>query len=550
MRRSQPIEADLPRIKLVPREQSVREQIRQRAAASVGDLRPEVPPQRSDLESLAERVLEQLDLPRSYLGFAMVEVSNEFWSSRFEAVPYDRRLLLLPHCLVGDRTACRGRFNDEGILECIACRACAVRRLAEQAEQLGYRVSIFDGTPPVLDELAARSAEAILGVACLDSLDRAFDRASNLGVPNVAIPLLDDGCTDTSVDADRVLRSLRAITDAAPGGVRSYVPLLRATAALFEPDVLRSLIGDLIDEGSETDRIAVEWIETGGKRFRPFVTLAAYVAARHGPDALDISADPGQLLSDAMKAVAIAIEVLHKASLVHDDIEDADAFRYGAPTLHQRYGVPTAINIGDYLVGLGYRLISAQAAALGAEVTGDILSHLSAAHLALCRGQGAELLWSPGAGNGKPLDVLAMYALKTGPAFETALYAGLRAADAEFDGAALRRFSVYVGEAYQVLNDLNDRRGERRNKVRPGSDLSARRPTILRAFAVEAGAAGDLAGANGDIEEVRRIYESYRVFRQAEQLVDKLRGRAVHLAESQPNPALRELLLFIVRIVV
>ncbi len=38
--------------------------------------------------------------------------------------------------------------------------------------------------------------------------------------------------------------------------------------------------------------------------------------------------------------------------------EDDDAFRYGDETIHRRYGTPTAINVGDYLIGLGYRLIS------------------------------------------------------------------------------------------------------------------------------------------------------------------------------------------------
>ena len=52
---------------------------------------------------------------------------------------------------------------------------------------------------------------------------------------------------------------------------------------------------------------------------------------------------------------ALAMEVFHKASLVHDDIQDNDPYRYGQETLHRRYGVGTAINVGDYLIGMGYR---------------------------------------------------------------------------------------------------------------------------------------------------------------------------------------------------
>ncbi len=89
----------------------------------------------------------------------------------------------------------------------------------------------------------------------------------------------------------------------------------------------------------------------------------------------------------------MSIEAFHKASLVHDDIEDDDQFRYGDPTLHRKFGTATAINVGDYLIGLGYRLISRQAAQIGPDVAADILDRLAEAHLKLSEGQGAELLW-------------------------------------------------------------------------------------------------------------------------------------------------------------
>ena len=90
---------------------------------------------------------------------------------------------------------------------------------------------------------------------------------------------------------------------------------------------------------------------------------------------------------------ALSIETFHKASLVHDDIEDDDQYRYGDRTLHRKFGVATAINVGDYLIGLGYRLVSRERAALGAETVGEILDRLAEAHMKLTEGQGAELLW-------------------------------------------------------------------------------------------------------------------------------------------------------------
>ena len=54
--------------------------------------------------------------------------------------------------------------------------------------------------------------------------------------------------------------------------------------------------------------------------------------------------------------------------------------------------LPTAINVGDYLIGLGYRLVSREAKSLGCDVVGDILDRLADAHMKLSEGQGAELL--------------------------------------------------------------------------------------------------------------------------------------------------------------
>ena len=55
-------------------------------------------------------------------------------------------------------------------------------------------------------------------------------------------------------------------------------------------------------------------------------------------------------IPDAVKRCALSIETFHKAPLVHDDIEDDDQFRYGDETLHRRYGIPTAINVGPEVV--------------------------------------------------------------------------------------------------------------------------------------------------------------------------------------------------------
>ena len=88
-----------------------------------------------------------------------------------------------------------------------------------------------------------------------------------------------------------------------------------------------------------------------------------------------------------MKKAAVAIECFHKASLIHDDIEDGDEQRYGSAALHIDHGVPVALNIGDFLLGEGYRL-------LGELGRAEMISIAAQGHVSLSRGQGRELLWT------------------------------------------------------------------------------------------------------------------------------------------------------------
>ena len=228
------------------------------------------------------------------------------------------------------------------------------------------------------------------------------------------------------------------------------------------------------DGSISVEEVALDWLREGGKRLRPFVTLAACAVASHGAAILDCGDRTGEKIAQPIRRISLAIEALHKASLVHDDIEDGDEFRYGRLTLHRVHGVGQAINAGDYLIGLGYRLIAGEAGSLGAECTGDILSRLSHAHLELCRGQGAELAWQNRPQDAhRPADLLTVYALKTAPAFEVALYAGLRAAGIAVEAGTLRRFSTFVGEGFQIRNDLDDWNEDGRNKRKRGLDAHA-----------------------------------------------------------------------------
>ncbi len=571
--------------KLVPLEAEVRGRIREEAGRAAAKVSRQRPLTRAELEELGGDVLRRLKADTRYLGFAMVAVSNEFWRMQFASVPHERRLLLLPQCL-HKAAHCRGTYDAVG-LHCAGCGACSIFDLKTEAESLGYQVLVAEGTPAVVEHLLDGRADAIMGVACLDSLEKAFERVLAAGFPHAAVPLLTDGCSETTAELDVVRTWMHQRVESADVKTRTYAPLLRAATSLFAERELRVLLDPCLRwAGAEqrlgeprpsqvTDAIALDWLGQGGKRFRPFVTLASYAAMTLGSKALDPDADLSEAFPLAAKRVALAIEVLHKASLVHDDIEDDDAYRYGRETLHRRHGLPLAVNAGDHLIGVGYHLIALGTDQLGADCVADILSQLSQAHLKLCRGQGAELiLRKQGRSDLTARDVQAVYALKTAPAFEAAMYAGLRMAEGQAGPAPtgratgtsrrvtagdVRSFCRYLGVAYQVANDLDDWQEDGHNKLVSGQDSLARRPTMLRAFAWQA---ADEAGrvelsnvASSDLDDAeklkhrRRLYEELGVFTLAELLVEKYRVRARAEAERMEAPALRDLLHFVVEIV-
>jgi geranylgeranyl diphosphate synthase, type II len=559
--------SDLPAegIKHVPQDAATRAAIRSLAVELAATLDRGRLCSQQNLERHGEALLHRLGLPRRFLGFAMVAVSNEFWRPTFSAIPFRRRLFLLPHCLA-DRAACTGRYDSVG-LHCAGCGNCVIDGLRREAEQLGYSVIIAEGTGSVLTKIL--DGDAILGVACLDSLEKSFHRVVELGVPHVALPLLRDGCKETEAEVDQIRLLLGSACSAENKGQppRSYIPLLRETTRMFQPPLFSQLLaecspspatsGGPSDAPASVEDIALAWLKEGGKRLRPFVTIAAYAVARHGVAILDFGDRTADAVPQPVRRIALAIEALHKASLVHDDIEDDDDFRYGRPTVHRMHGVGQAVNIGDYLIGLGYRLIAAEAPSLGAACVADILASLSRAHLDLCRGQGEELMRQDRPQElPRPLDVLTIYALKTSPAFETALHAGLRLADVDVEPETLRRYSTYLGEAFQIQNDLDDWLDDDDTKRYRGLDLRAARPTILRAFAAESPcsqALVDMADRDLDLprekvaDQVRDVYRRSGAFDKAERLLQKLRARALEAADAFPSADLQELMRFLVR---
>jgi len=554
--------------KAVPETREMRDRVRARVAEFGKTLDRSKPLTKSSLQAMAEDLLLRMEMGEQYLGFTMVLISNEFWREQVSAIDFKRRLFLLPHCLK-HAEGCPADYDEFG-LDCRKCGACSVADFKTQAEDLGYKVLVSEGTPIVLKIIVSGHVDAIVGVSCLNVLEKALDKVLLAGVPCVAVPLLSSNCRNTSVDEDWVAEMIDLRSEPASPKTRSYVHLLRAANSICEGAELNRLAPrtrSKADSNGKTaadplvhhESIAYDWMGQGGKRSRPFITLAAYDALKGAPGTR--CADDLEL-PDTVRRTALAIEAFHKASLVHDDIEDDDTYRYGRETLHRQHGVGTAINVGDYLIGLGYRLVSRQRKELGGDCAADILDRLADAHIKLSEGQGAELLWRDAKDKSlTPLDALKIYALKTSPAFEAALYCGIRlAGPAEQYEKTVVDFSRNMGVAFQILNDLKDWNGDSDNKMMAGQDVLAGRPTLLLALALEAAAPADreeilallhrdnspAAATHETVERVRQLFEKANVFEKADKLVDKYRARAEAIADGIEPTELRELLYYIV----
>lgn len=550
-------------LKLVPPTLEVRESIKAAAEVFASTLCKSKPFSRKELEEHGRQFLQEQGHPESYLGFAMVLLGNAFWRKQFLATPFEKRLLLLPHCLK-HAEGCPAEYSQFG-LDCEKCGACSIADYKVRAEQLGYKVLVAEGSPIVLRIIVEGYVDGILGVACLNVLEKAIDKVLIAGVPSYAVPLHSGDCKNTKMDEAWIWEVLDKYEPLESPVTSSYVPLMRAAGELFtdrfEEMLPRHRTKDRQLGKSPlglTEELAYDWLANGGKRFRPFITLAAYDAAsgghlaQAGPGANDISCSKG------VGRVAMAIEAFHKASLVHDDIQDDDLFRYGRETLHRQYGLGPAINIGDYLIGLGYRLIAASREEIDAETAADIVDSMSTAHIRLCDGQGAEMAWRDDPDwNFSPLDALQIYALKTSPAFEAALYAGLRlAGPAAHYKDLVAQFCRQVGVGFQILNDLKDWQADHSNKVVAGQDALALRPTLLLALALQESSPEDrqelrnIYENSGDdlgrLRRLREIFEAAGVFDKAERLVEKSRARAETLADGVENENLRQLLYFLI----
>ncbi len=284
-------------------------------------------------------------------------------------------------------------------------------------------------------------------------------------------------------------------------------------------------------------------LRSGGKRMRASLTLLAARLLSAGGKQPDL----GRMLN-----IATAIEMIHAASLVHDDLVDDADVRRGRPTVHNKWGGNVALMVGDYLFALA-------AEQMAAASDPRIIKSFARGVVRICE---AEL--SP-VTDVVPLECaldqyFAKIGGKTAALFECAAESGMIVGGGDDEQVMVaRQFGYEIGLAFQIIDDILDFTGDEHTLGKPaGHDLQEGTITLPVIYAVEMGAGDIVREAAQAIEpgpelvaaavaEVRRICATKRAFTEAERLVHAAIERLSIFPDSPAKDGLVELAELVLR---
>jgi len=247
-------------------------------------------------------------------------------------------------------------------------------------------------------------------------------------------------------------------------------------------------------------------MEAGGKRLRPkLVQLTSQIGPRH---------DPLQATS-----LAAAVELLHNATLIHDDYVDESTYRRGRPTVVAAEGAERAIAVGDYYFAKATRLI----AEIG---NGGVSTTMAQALEAICTSQIDDVA-QRGAFPGDHDSYLRVVRGKTAALFAAACVSGALLSEAPDDVVeALRRYGELLGVAFQMVDDMVDFSPSSGKPI--GLDIRQRALSLPLIYAAEDRSVGPevrrlLAGSLSD-DEVDRVAELVTSSQALRRVGDEARG--------------------------
>lgn len=281
-------------------------------------------------------------------------------------------------------------------------------------------------------------------------------------------------------------------------------------------------------------------LASGGKRVRPQLTLIATEAIVNG----------GLLNGDAIEQAlpaALAFEVFHNFTLMHDDVMDRAAVRRGQPTVHVKWNDNTAILSGDQMLIEAYKLLSG----VPADKLPQVLKWFNEMATGICEGQQMDVDFEHAA-QVTIEDYLKMIELKTAVLLANALRTGGYIAGAnETEQKALYEYGLHIGLAFQIQDDILDVYGDPKTFGKAiGGDICCNKKTFLLLTALETADAESkaemlqwLMATDCDAEKIKAvtaIYDRLGVREAGETVIEEHTSLALAQLDKLPQNAATE----------
>ncbi len=311
------------------------------------------------------------------------------------------------------------------------------------------------------------------------------------------------------------------------------LPALKTELDLFEA-LLNEQFGSKKNINSFIDRLSLDIIQSGGKRLRPAMTIAA--------------AKLGEYQRDRVLSTALSVEMLHTATLIHDDIIDNSLIRRNIPTLFATQGVSTAVFAGDYIY------VKSMQALAAADLPMRYLKELSQAIEAVCVGEVEQFR-----GRGRLpgfKTYLARISRKTAVLFAACCAVGSHIGGLPEEAVKhAARFGTYYGIAFQIKDDLLDLTEHPSRIGKPvGNDLKEGVATlpVLMAASRDDGLRAEIESflgglkkkkpAQRDIRRIINMVTEAEGIQQSQAILDRYIGKAQKQLDKLPESEGRQML--------
>jgi len=275
-------------------------------------------------------------------------------------------------------------------------------------------------------------------------------------------------------------------------------------------------------------------IEAGGKMLRPAFLL--------------LSGKFGEYDSKKMLNIAAVIEMLHLATLIHDDIIDDSKLRRGEETIQSRYGKEYAVYIGDFLFCQCFIMLSKY------DYSTENLKEISKAISRICMSEIGQyhLRYSQNMNLRKYIRIISG---KTAALFALCFYIGAREANCEETlQKLLGKIGYHIGMAFQIIDDLLDYRGDTSTLGKNAlKDLKRGYFTLPLIYALEKDKENEIVKLldkaslrDEDINEIIRLVKKYEGTERAKRIADRYTKKAAYLIDKLPDCKSKKILIDIV----